>query len=177
MTPVLDTHLAIAELLKPQGLNGQLKARPITADPSRFFGLKTVFLKRGGAFEPVGITVDRVEDKAVYLRVDGVCDRNAAGALRSELIYIDRAHAISLPDDAEFICDLIGVAAVDDTGREIGAITDVLQPGSCDVYVFEGPLGRVMVPALKSVVLAVDINKKTMTLSAGRLSEVAVFDH
>jgi 16S rRNA processing protein RimM len=172
-----DEYLVIAEVLKPQGLRGQIKARPITDDPNRFFGLTDVFLKRGGAFTPIRITVERIEEDAVYMITDGVNDRNAAEALRGELIYIDRARAVTLPDGANFICDLIGVIAVDDEGREIGELVDVLQPGSCDVYVFKGPLGEVLVPALKSVVLAVDTVGKTMTLSAGKLSEVAVFDH
>jgi 16S rRNA processing protein RimM len=171
-----DEYLVIAEVLKPQGLRGQIKARPITGDPNRFFGLTNVYLKRGGAFNPIRITVERIESDAVYMLMDGISDRSTAETLRGELIYIDRPHAVALPDGANFICDLIGVNATDDEGREIGELLDVLQSGSCDVYVFKGPLGEVLVPALKSVVLAVDTVNKTMTLSAGRLSEVAVFD-
>ncbi len=51
-----------------------------------------------------------------------------------------------------------------------------MQPGGNDVYVFEGPLGEVLVPALKSVVLRVDVREKTILLDAKRLGEVAVFD-
>ena len=172
-----DEYLIIAEVLKPQGLRGQVKARPITDDPNRFSGLTDVFLKRGGAFAPTRITVERIEDDAVYMLVDGVNDRSAAEALRGELIYIDRARAVALPEGADFICDLIGMIATDDAGREIGELIDVLQPGSCDVYVFKGPLGEVLVPALKSVVREVNTAGKTMILNADRLSEVAVFDH
>ena len=53
----------------------------------------------------------------------------------------------------------------------------MLQPGGNDVYVFRGgPKGEVLVPALKSVVLQVDVEQKKMTLSAARLREVAVFE-
>ena len=41
---------------------------------------------------------------------------------------------------------------------------------------FKGPLGEVLVPALKSVVLAVDLQAGEMRLSGKRLDEVAVFD-
>ena len=45
-----------------------------------------------------------------------------------------------------------------------------------DVYVFEGPRGEVLVPALKSVVKKVDLEAGEMVLVAARLREVAVFD-
>ena len=71
---------------------------------------------------------------------------------------------------------MIGCRATDTGGREIGTLTDVMQPGGNDVYVFQGPLGEVLVPALKSVVLRVDVREKTILLDAKRLGEVAVFD-
>ena len=63
-----------------------------------------------------------------------------------------------------------------DDGRDLGKIVDVLQPGGNDVYVFKGPLGEVLVPALKSVVQAVDLEAGVMRLDGKRLDEVAVFD-
>ena len=44
------------------------------------------------------------------------------------------------------------------------------------MYVFKGPLGEVLVPALKSVVAKVDLEAGEMRLVGARLDEVAVFD-
>jgi 16S rRNA processing protein RimM len=173
---MLDEYLVIGEILKPQGVKGEVKVRPITCDPSRFEGLTRVYFKDAGAYVPVKIKVSRVDPDAVYLTVRGHSDRTEAEKLRGQLLYVDRASAAKLPEDAEFICDLIGCVAHDDTGRLIGTLKDVMQPGAGDVYVFQGPLGEVLVPALKSVFLEVDVRKKTMLLSAARLNEVAVFD-
>lgn len=174
---MLDEYLVIGEILKPQGVKGELKVRPITCDPSRFLGLTRVFFKGdSGAFAPEKIKVSRVDPDAVYLTVKGFTDRSAAEKLRGQLLYIDRASAAKLPEDAEFICDLIGCVATDDSGRQIGTLKDVMQPGAGDVYVFQGPLGEVLVPALKSVFLEVDVRNKKMLLSAARVNEVAVFD-
>lgn len=172
---MLDSYLVIGEVLKPQGVKGELKVRPITCAPERFNGLKSVFLKTGEQYVPSKINVTRIDSDAVYMMFDGIRDRDAAERVRGQLLYIDREHAVKLPEDAEFICDLIGCVAVDDGGREIGTLSDVLQPGGNDVYVFQGPLGEVLVPALKSVVLRVDVREKSMLLCARRLSEVAVF--
>ena len=174
---MLDEYLVIGEILKPQGVKGEVKVRPITCDPSRFEGLTRVFFKDAqGAYAPIKVKISRVDPDAAYLTVRGYSDRTAAEDLRGRLLYVDRASAMKLPEDAEFICDLIGCVAYDDTGRLIGTLTDVLQPGAGDVYVFRGPLGEVLVPALKTVFLEVDVQTKKMLLSAARLIEVAVFD-
>ena len=174
---MLDEYLIIGEILKPQGVKGEVKVRPITCDPSRFDGLTRVFFQDGeGAYTPEKIKVSRVDPDAVYLTVKGYTDRTEAEKLRGKLLYVDRASAAKLPEDAEFICDLIGCVATDDSGRLIGTLTDVMQPGAGDVYVFQGPMGEVLVPALKSVFLEVDVRNKKMRLSAQRLSEVAVFE-
>ena len=172
----MDHHLVIGEVLKPQGVKGELKIRPITCDPMRFDGLNVIYWSIEDAFVPTRVRVTRIDRDAVYLMAEGVRDRDAADALRGRLLYVDRANAVSLPEDTEFIVDLIGCEATDDGGRTIGKLVEVLQPGATDVYVFRGPLGQVLVPALKSVVLHVDVTQKTMELSAARLAEVAVFE-
>ena len=172
----MQEYLIIGEITKPQGVRGELKLRPITCDPERFEGLELAYFKVGEEYEPVKFTVNRLAPDAVFINIEGIADRDQAETMRGKLLYIDRANAVDLDEDSNFLCDLIGLKGSDDTGRELGKPVDVLQPGGTDVYVFRGPLGEVMVPALKSVVKAVDLEKGEMLLDANRLSEVAVFD-
>ena len=51
-----------------------------------------------------------------------------------------------------------------------------MQPGGNDVYVFNGPLGEVLVPALRSVVHEVCVEEKRIVFDTVRLNEVAVFN-
>lgn len=173
---MLSEYLMIGEIVKPQGVRGEVKARPCTCDPERFEGLETVYVERDGCFAPLNIRVNRLGADAVFLNVEGVTDRDAAEKLRGTKLYIDRAHAVELDEDTNFLADLYGLRGAVSDGRDLGKLTDVLQPGGNDVYVFKGPLGEVLVPALKSVVLAVDLEKGEMRLDGQRLDEVAVFD-
>ncbi len=173
---MLSTHLLIGEVSRPQGIRGEVKVRPITCDVDRFFDLDYVFLKRGEEYIMREVEVSRVDDDAVYMSFEGVNDRDAAEKLRGEMLYIDREHSVELGEDENFICDLIGCVGTDTNGKNLGKMTDVLQPGGNDVYVFKGPLGEVLVPALKSVVVEVNVEEKRIVFDAKRLSEVAVFD-
>jgi len=173
---MLSSHLMIGEVSRPQGIRGEVKVRPITCDVDRFYDLEYVFIKRGEEYIKRSVSVSRVDDDAVYMTFEGVSDRDQAEKMRGEALYIDREHSVELGEDENFICDLIGCEGVDTNGRSIGKITDVMQPGGNDVYVFNGPLGEVLVPALKIVVLEVHVEEKRILLDAQKLSEVAVFD-
>ena len=173
---MLSQYLMIGEITKPQGVRGEVKVRPCTCDPDRFEGLETVYIEKDGGYAPLAVTVNRLGADAVFMNVEGVSDRDAAEKLRGTLLYIDREHAVELDEDTAFVADLYGLRGVVDDGRDLGKITDVMQPGGNDVYVFKGPLGEVLVPALKSVVLKVDLQAGEMLLDGKRLNEVAVFD-
>ncbi len=172
----MQDYLLIGEITKPQGVRGELKLRPVTCDPNRFEGLETAYLKDGDHYRPVSISVRRAGANAVFLRMEGVESRDDAEKLRGAALYIDRAHAVELDEDSTFLCDLVGLRGVCDDGREIGTLTEVMQPGGNDVYVFRAAKGEVLVPALKSVVKKVDLEAGVMLLDAARMAEVAVYD-
>ena len=172
----MQEYLLIGEITKPQGVRGELKLRPFTCDVSRFEGLKKAYIKEGENYRAVKIDVRRVGDDAVFMRMEGIETRNDAEAIRGTMLYIDRANAVELDEDSTFICDLMGLKGVLTDGSEIGKIIDVMQPGGNDVYVFSSKRGEVLVPALKSVVLKVDLAAGTMLLDSERMAEVAVYD-
>ena len=53
---MLSEYLLIGQVLRPQGVRGQVKVRPDTDDPGRFLALKEVYLFKGGQYIPVGCT-------------------------------------------------------------------------------------------------------------------------
>ena len=113
-------YIMIGEIVKPQGVRGEVKLRPITSDVSRFEGLENAFFKRGESYVPVKFTVNRISPEGVFLTVEGVNDRNAAEKLRGKFLYVDRAHSLELTEDETLICDLVGLKGVDDEGAEVG---------------------------------------------------------
>ena len=172
----MQDYLLIGEITKPQGVQGELKLRPITCDPYRFEGMKYAYVKDGEGYKQVSISVRRVGEDAIFLRMEGVETRNDAETMRGTQLFIDRANAVELDEDSTFICDLMGLKGVLTDGSEIGKIIDVMQPGGNDVYVFKGKKGEVLVPALKSVVVKVDLAAGEMLLDSERMAEVAVYD-
>ena len=171
---MLSKYLLIGEVLRPQGIKGQVKVRPFTDDPERFLDLSEVYVKAGESYTAMPIADVSVREDGVYLRLNNIQDRDAAEKQRGLALYVDRAHARLLQENETFICDLIGCKALNSKGEELGAITDVLQPGGNDVYVIKTPKGEMLLPALKHVIPTVDVEKGIIIVDEARLPEVAV---
>ena len=167
----LDDYLIVGEIARPQGLRGELKIKPFTDNPDRFFDLKRIRIN--GVMRSLHCL--RVHEGYAYIRLEGVYSREAADAVRGALLYVHRDEAVQLPEDTNFICDLVGCVATDTEGVNHGKLAEVLQPGGTDVYVFKGPKGEMMVPALKKTVLEVDVVEKRILLDAQGLRETAVY--
>ena len=170
-------YLQIGEIVKPQGIRGEVKLRAMTSDMSRYARLETVYLKEGSQFVPRKVLKGRSYDGFAFLTLEGVADRNQAELLRGKGVYVDREHAVELEADENFICDLEGLEAYDTQGNPIGTLREVLTPNQiCDVYVFDTPRGEMMIPALRRVVKEVDLDGEKIILDEAVLPEVAVWE-
>ena len=172
----MEQYLMIGEVLKPQGVRGEVKVKPYAADADAFYDWETLYVKKGDRYEPIAADCSRVHDGFVYLTLGDCASMNDAEKLRGTQLYIDREHANQLEEGGVYIVDLIGCTAVDETGREIGTLTDVLQHGVVDVYVFKTPRGTMMAPAIRAAFPEVDVAARRISVDSARLEEVAVFE-
>ncbi len=74
--------------MKPQGIRGEIKVKPLTTDAARFNALKAVCVG-GRQYRIDGV---RIAADGVYLRLDGITDRNAAETLRGLFLSVDWCH-------------------------------------------------------------------------------------
>ncbi len=163
----------IGQIVKPQGVRGELKVIPYTDDMTRFSLLRTVYLEDKKT--PHAVKGVRYGQDCLFLTLEEVRDRNEAEKLRDCFLYVARKDAVPLPEGSYYIADLIGMTVKDDAGRVLGTLDDVYQAGGNDVY----PVVRdknFLVPAVKKVLLSVDPENSLMVLDRKALSEVAVFE-
>ncbi len=165
----MQTQLIVGEVLKPQGIRGELKIRPFTDSAEDFRAFRRVFLD-GEEYKVLSV---RIGDGAVFLGLRGVPDRNAAELLRGKQVVVPRADAPQPEEGRYYIVDLLGSRVVTDGGEEIGTLVDVRQAAT-DVYTVERNGKEILFPAAKGVVLAVDAENKVLTVSGSRFAEVAV---
>ena len=116
-------------------------------------------------------------DITLYLTLEGCATPEDVEKLRGLELYIDRANASPLPEGMFYLADLMGCHATDEDGRDLGELTDVLQHGPTDVYVFRSPGGKTwMAPALPDAFPVRDVEAGVIRVNRARLEEVAVYE-
>ena len=172
----MTEFMMVGEVLRPQGVRGEAKVRCYASDPDLFVKWKTLYMQAGDGYEPISAKCSRVHDGFAYITLGECANPDDVEKLRGKQLFIDRAHAAKLAKGEVYICDLIGCKAVDADGNELGTLTDVLQHGPVDVYVFKTRKGSMMAPALKAVFTEVDVENKRILTDVERLNEVAVVE-
>ena len=170
----MKKFLMIGQIVKPQGVRGEIKVLPMTDDPERYLDLEYVFLDEKGE-QQLEVTGARIREGFAYITLDVITDRDQVERMRNMFHYIDRANAAPLPEGRYYVADLIGMQVSDDKGNELGKLVDVMQAGGNDVYEVKGK--RVFrFPAIKKVLKNVDIEEEKLTLDSEVLSQIAVYD-
>lgn len=161
----------VGEILKPHGVQGEVKVYPLTSDVRRFAKLKNVIISGGPDQRSMEIRGVRLGDGFVYLHLQGIDSIEAAEKLRGFKIYIDRAEVPPLKEGWYYF-ELEGMQ-VFEAGICLGTLVQILETGANDVYVVRGDKGEICVPALKSVVKNVDVSGRRMdvTLPPGLLED------
>lgn len=151
-------YLQIGKIVNTHGVMGEVKIIPLTDDPTRFKKLKWVYIDKNNSLEKFNIKGVKFLKNFVIIKFEGIDDADTAAKLKELFMLVDREHAVSLPEDSFFICDIIGSKVFDESDTLLGELINVLQTGSNDVYVVKDATNReILIPALKSVVKSVSV--------------------
>ncbi len=154
-----DGYRAVGVIERPRGLQGELKALPLTDFPERFEPGARVFI--AGAARRVA-RVNWQKDR-VYLFIEGVGDREAAEALRGELIEVPEDERPRAEEGFWYLDEIEGLRVLGVDGRELGAVREVLQTGANDVYIVDRGAERdLLIPAVRDVVVEIDTSAGVM---------------
>lgn len=157
-------YLSVGIVLKPQGLKGEIKVKPLTDDVERFDSLHRLFIKDGEHYKELEVIARRYDKGYAFLKLKGCDTIESVEYLRGLYFWIPRSMTRILPKDSFLIADLIGCKVMTHKGEELGEITDILQTGSNDVYVVKRIKGELLIPALKKIVKEINISKGIVTV-------------
>lgn len=153
--------IKIGRIVNAVALRGEVKVYNYSGYKERYEELDRIIVEN----TEYEIEKVRYQQEMVILKLAGVDNRNDAEAMKNKDVFITEEDLDELPDDTFYIRDLIGLQAVDDSGR-IGIVKDVLQPSAQDVYVIKTDSGRdILVPAVKEFVKEVNLEESFIRLS------------
>ena len=164
-------RLVIGEVLKPQGIRGELKVKTFTDTPQDVKKFGTVYIDD----KPYKILSFRVgNDGAAYLGLRGIPDRNAAELFRGKKIEGAREDAPALEEGQYYIVDVIGLSCETEEGEFLGTVKDVAILSS-DVYTLEKNGKNILFPVVKGVIVKVNLDEKKLIVNKAIFDEIAVY--
>jgi len=153
-------QLSIGQIVGASGLRGEVRLHIWTHFPERIPHLGQVYVEGEGT--PRRLLGARVRGTVAVLRLEGIETRDQAEALRGRVLRIDLAQAAPLAADEYYHFQVLGLRVVDENGRSLGEVVEILETGANDVYLVRSESGEILLPALRSVVLEIDLDRRVM---------------
>lgn len=150
-------------MTRPHGIQGEVRVELLTDVPERFEWLDALYV---GETNPRLTAIESVRHHqgVVLLRLAGYPTRDAAEALRGELLQVLESDAVPLAEGEYFLYQLAGLSVFTEAGTFIGRLSEVLETGANNVFVVDGDKGQHLLPDIPDVIKDIDIENGRITI-------------
>ena len=155
---MIKEYLELGQIVSTHGIRGEMRFNPWCDSPDFVKKFKTLYFDNKGE-KAIKVTSVRPHGNVAILMLDGIDDIDKARALKNKVLYMKRSDA-QLPKGTWFIQELFDCKVIDDnTGKELGVISDVSETGANDVWHIKAFGREVLIPAIKQVIVSVDVEE------------------
>ena len=144
--------LECGKIVNTHGIRGEVKIVPWADSPEFLCDLPALYIDG----KAVKIRNARVHKGNVIALLEGIDDVNAAMLLKEKIVSMSRSD-VDLPEGSFYLADIIGLKVIDDSGKELGILDDILSPSLQQVYVIKGER-EIMIPAVPEFVLETNVD-------------------
>jgi 16S rRNA processing protein RimM len=158
-------YLTVGKIVGTHGIRGNLKVLSYADSLDVFAPGKALVFSREG--KPVGsfsVASSRRHKGVVLVAIDVITSIEAAKAWVGCQVLADKATLPPPEDGAYYWYQIIGMDVFTLDHRALGRIEEIFPTGSNDVYVVRDGEKEILIPAIDSVVVHVDLQEKAMTV-------------
>jgi len=169
-------YLAVGTLRRAHGIRGDILLSLLTDFPERLKPGTYIYV--GEKKRDLKITRRRPHNDGLLLGFEGISTAEQTAKYRAETVYVLAEDRPPLPDGEYYHHQILGLTVLDESGTNLGVVTEIIETGANDVYVVHGsgqPAREILIPAIKQVLLEVNLEAKTLRvhLLPGLLDEEA----
>ena len=156
-------YVLIGKIVGVHGLKGTNKFKSYAQSLSVFNPGRSLLICDNRSRQ-TGIEINWVKShtKTPLISLKGVTDREQAEALIGAELFIPQTELPELDEDTYYWFELIGLEVYTTEDEYLGRIASIMPTGSNDVYVVRDKRKEVLIPALQSVVVDIDLDLKRM---------------
>jgi 16S rRNA processing protein RimM len=149
-------YVAVGKLRRPHGVHGEIIMDVYTDFPERLRpGMQ---LYAGEVHQPLKLTHRRWHQNSLLVTFEGYDTPESVGELRNMILYLPIDTLPDLPAGEYYHHQLLGLQVIDETGKLLGQVSEILETGANDVLVVQPETGReFLLPFIDSVLLDVNL--------------------
>jgi 16S rRNA processing protein RimM len=165
MPLAFDELVTIGHVVKPQGRHGEMAVEIVSENPDRFAPSRKVFVPGPyGVAREVEIESSFPHKGRMVVKLRGVDSIEVADSYRGMDLRIPEAELPALPAGSYYHYQLKGLDVVDESGRAIGRVHDLLETGAAMVLVIRDGEKETLLPLAEEFVHSVDLTAHRMTV-------------
>lgn len=165
--------LEVFEVVKPQGIKGELKARILADSIENVIKIKKLYDSAGKEY--LVKSIKNAFQGFAFLSVQEIKDRNDAELYRNVIFYANKKD-VRKNKDSYFISDLIGLKVKTSDNEELGVLEDVMQ-GKVDMFKIKLQTGKTAYfPFLKVLNPKVDLEVGEIVVDGEKLEGVIYYE-
>ena len=154
-------YLAVGTLRRSHGIRGDMLVDVLTDFPERLKPGTHIYV--GDKKQALKITHRRPHNDGLILGFEGISSAEQTAKYRARTVYVPAEDRPLLPEGEYYHHQIIGLNVVGESGAALGVVTEIIETGANDVYVVKNADEReILLPALKQVLLDVNLDTKTM---------------
>ena len=157
-------HICVGAIAGSFGVQGEVRLKSYCTEPTDIASYGVLHSEDGKT--SFKITLTRPVANGLGARISGVETKEQADALRGVNLYVAKSKLPSLPDDEFYHADLIGLAAFDTGGTEIGRVHAVHNHGAGDLIEITGPTFKtsLLLPFTRAIVPTIDLAARRLII-------------
>jgi 16S rRNA processing protein RimM len=159
-------RIAVGVIRKPHGIRGEASVELWTQSPDRFNDLRAVTLVSPDESSTRAATIEssRAHAGRALVKFAGISTPEDIAVLRNWTIEIEAHEARSLDENEYFLHDLVGLALVDDEGRERGRVVGTEEGAGGVLLNVERDGRRFDVPFAAEICTDIDLAQKRIVV-------------
>ncbi|MGD8757387.1 MAG: ribosome maturation factor RimM [Deltaproteobacteria bacterium] len=158
-----EALVPIGKIVGTHGIKGHLKVMPYGDSMDLFSpGKKLTVSREGDALATFRIAFACPHNRLIRLGLENIGSIEVAETWIGCQLYIDKASLPQLEEGSYYWQEIMGLEAFTLDDRRLGRVEAILPTGSNDVYVVKDGSKELLIPAIDSVVVDIDLDQKVL---------------
>jgi 16S rRNA processing protein RimM len=152
-------------ILKPKGLQGEVKVEMVTDFPETFLSRREYYAgKSENSVERLKVKKAALAAGFAWLFFEGIDTMEKAEALTGWKLFVTEDQLLPQPENRAYVHEIIGMKVLDRNRLEVGVVTNIIRMPANEVYEVQVGEKKILLPAIEEFVEEFSLSEKYIVI-------------